>query len=66
MPMLVDETHPPWLLLVFKLPVRQASGRVDIWRKLRSNPALSFTMLAIVLIILIAASPVLKKQLAPA
>lgn len=40
MPMLADETRAPWLLLVFKLPVRQASGRVDIWRKLRRYGAL--------------------------
>src|SRR5260370_12848310 len=26
---------PPWLLLVFSLPTRRASQRVEIWRKLQ-------------------------------
>ncbi len=35
-----QETHAPWLLLIFKLPVKQASGRVEIWRKLKRYGAL--------------------------
>ena len=30
----------PWLLLVFSLPSKQASGRVEIWRKLKKYGAL--------------------------
>lgn len=30
----------PWLLLVFNLPAKQASARVDIWRKLKKYGAL--------------------------
>jgi hypothetical protein len=30
----------PWLLLVFNLPAKQASARVDIWRKLKRAGAL--------------------------
>ncbi len=31
----------PWLLLMSKLPAKQASGRVELWRKLRKYGALS-------------------------
>src|SRR6516225_1357991 len=31
----------PWLLLMFSLPAKQASERVDIWRKLKRYGALS-------------------------
>jgi len=31
----------PWLLLIFSLPAKQASERVDIWRKLKRYGALS-------------------------
>jgi len=34
-------THALWLLLIFKLPVKQASGRVEIWRKLKRYGALA-------------------------
>jgi hypothetical protein len=27
--------HPPWLLLVFSLPAKRASQRVEVWRKLQ-------------------------------
>ena len=30
-----DAGEPPWLLLVFSLPTRRASQRVEIWRKLQ-------------------------------
>jgi len=30
----------PWLLLMFSLPAKQASGRVDVWRKLKKYGAL--------------------------
>ena len=30
----------PWLLLVFNLPAKQASVRVDVWRKLKKSGAL--------------------------
>jgi len=26
---------PPWLLLIFSLPAKSASQRVDVWRKLQ-------------------------------
>lgn len=32
---------PPWLLLVFNLPSKEASARVEIWRKLKKMGALS-------------------------
>jgi len=32
----------PWLLLLFSLPAKQASGRVEIWRKLKRYGALFF------------------------
>ena len=32
---------PPWLLLVFSLPSRRASERVEVWRKLRRTGALA-------------------------
>jgi hypothetical protein len=31
----VSTTIPPWLLLVFSLPTKSASQRVEVWRKLR-------------------------------
>jgi hypothetical protein len=31
----LTSTHPPWLLLVFSLPAKRASQRVQIWRKLQ-------------------------------
>jgi hypothetical protein len=30
-----DKRHPPWLLLVFSLPAKKASQRVEVWRKLQ-------------------------------
>jgi hypothetical protein len=35
------EQGAPWLLLMFSLPAKQASERVDIWRKLKRYGALS-------------------------
>lgn len=35
---MTDVAHPrrhPWLLLMFSLPAKQASARVDVWRRLR-------------------------------
>lgn len=40
MPIAAVESPAPWLLLIFKLPVRQASGRVEIWRKLKRYGAI--------------------------
>jgi hypothetical protein len=37
----VGQTSIPWLLLIFSLPAKQASERVDIWRKLKRYGALS-------------------------
>ena len=37
----VGEQSVPWLLLMFSLPAKQASKRVDIWRKLKRYGALS-------------------------
>ncbi len=34
--------HVPWLLLAFDLPAKQASRRVEVWRKLRRHGALPF------------------------
>jgi hypothetical protein len=36
-----SESAPPWLLLVFGLPVRSASQRVQVWRKLQRYGALA-------------------------
>jgi len=36
-----DKERVPWLLLVFSLPARSASQRVEIWRKLRSYGTLA-------------------------
>lgn len=36
----ITHRKAPWLILVFSLPARQASQRVDIWRKLRRYGAL--------------------------
>lgn len=36
----VAETSP-WLLLTFRLPARQASQRVEVWRKLKQHGALA-------------------------
>src|SRR5512133_2705997 len=35
--MTVERSHanPPWLVLVFSLPAKKASQRVEIWRKLQ-------------------------------
>ncbi len=33
--------QPPWLLLVFSLPTRRASQRVEVWRKLQRFGAIS-------------------------
>lgn len=41
MPIAVGDALAPWLLLIFKLPVKQASGRVEIWRKLKRYGALA-------------------------
>jgi hypothetical protein len=35
--------EPPWLLLIFTLPTKRASQRVDTWRKLRRYGALALT-----------------------
>lgn len=37
----VGQQSVPWLLLMFSLPAKQASERVDIWRKLKRYGALS-------------------------
>jgi hypothetical protein len=37
----VSQQRAPWLLLTFSLPAKQASERVDIWRKLKRYGALS-------------------------
>ena len=34
------KTHVPWLLLIFSLPLKQASQRVEVWRKLQRHGAL--------------------------
>src|SRR5919198_3105774 len=34
------EQQAPWLLLMFSLPTKQASGRVEVWRKLKKYGAL--------------------------
>ena len=34
--------HPEWLLLLFTLPAKQASKRVEVWRKLRRYGAITF------------------------
>src|SRR5215469_10934774 len=36
-----SEQRAPWLLLIFSLPAKQASERVDVWRKLKRYGALS-------------------------
>ena len=36
-----DRSKPPWLLLVFSLPARSASQRVQIWRKLQGYGTLA-------------------------
>ena len=36
-----SESRPPWLLLVFSLPARNASQRVQIWRKLQAYGTLA-------------------------
>jgi hypothetical protein len=41
MPIADEETQAPWLMFIFKLPVKQASGRVEIWRKLKRYGALA-------------------------
>src|ERR1700719_1274207 len=33
--MAVSQTSVPWLLLTFSLPAKQASQRVEVWRKLQ-------------------------------
>src|SRR5215469_435485 len=37
----IEQQSVPWLLLMFSLPAKQASERVDIWRKLKRYGALS-------------------------
>jgi hypothetical protein len=37
----VSEQQVPWLLLIFSLPVKQASQRVEVWRKLKKYGALA-------------------------
>jgi hypothetical protein len=32
--------HPPWLLLIFTLPTKRASQRVEVWRKLQRYGAI--------------------------
>jgi hypothetical protein len=41
MPDTVSVQQAPWLLLMFSLPAKQASQRVDVWRKLKKYGALS-------------------------
>src|SRR5512142_2311916 len=36
-----DVRQAPWLLLMFSLPVKQASERVEVWRKLKKYGALA-------------------------
>src|SRR5258706_13822770 len=35
-----NDAKPPWLLLVFSLPRKEASLRVTVWRKLQRHGAL--------------------------
>jgi hypothetical protein len=37
----VEEQRAPWLLLMFSLPAKQASQRVEVWRKLRKYGTLA-------------------------
>lgn len=37
----MEQRRTPWLLLMFSLPAKRASERVDIWRKLKRYGALS-------------------------
>ena len=37
-----EPRHPEWLLLLFTLPAKQASKRVEVWRKLRRYGAITF------------------------
>jgi hypothetical protein len=37
----VSPTQSPWLLLMFSLPTKQASQRVEVWRKLKKYGALA-------------------------
>lgn len=37
-----ESGRPEWLLLLFTLPARQASKRVEVWRKLKRYGALTF------------------------
>jgi len=39
--MTIADKHEGWLLLMFSLPVRRASRRVEVWRKLRRYGALA-------------------------
>src|SRR5256885_14773799 len=36
-----EAQQAPWLLLMFSLPAKQASGRVEVWRKLKKYGALA-------------------------
>lgn len=36
-----SEIRVPWLLLIFTLPARQSSERVEVWRKLKKYGALA-------------------------
>lgn len=38
---MIEAQQPPWLLLIFSLPAKQASGRVEVWRKLKKYGALA-------------------------
>jgi hypothetical protein len=37
----VDQQRAPWLLLMFSLPAKRASQRVEVWRKLKKYGALA-------------------------
>jgi hypothetical protein len=38
---LMDQQRAPWLLLMFSLPAKRASQRVEVWRKLKKYGALA-------------------------
>src|SRR3954468_7819829 len=40
-PMASKRSEAPWLVLLFSLPRTQASGRVDVWRRLKRSGALA-------------------------
>ena len=45
----IEQQRAPWLLLIFSLPAKQASERVDIWRRLKRYGALSLRTLGYLL-----------------